>query len=85
MMFEELDYRENDALQVALVCSRKDNRLVVRVVDTKTDDVFELTVLPHEALDAFRHPFAYAAYREEQGPQEDQSGERFARNARRPS
>ena len=85
MMFEELDYRENDALQVALLWNRKNNRLIVRVVDTKTDDVFELEVRAHRALDAFRHPFAYAAYREERGPQRDQSGVRFARNACKPS
>jgi hypothetical protein len=59
-MFEELDYRENDALQVSLLWNRKNDRLIVRVVDTKTDDRFELPVRAHEAMDVFRHPFAYA-------------------------
>jgi hypothetical protein len=83
-MFEELDYRENDAIQVALLWNRADDGLVVRVLDAKTDEAFELTVRPCEALDAFRHPFAYAARRDEED-QRDQSGLRFSRNARKPS
>ncbi len=44
--FDELDYRENDGIQVSLVWSRDDNRLAVLVVDTKTDETFELSVRP---------------------------------------
>jgi hypothetical protein len=58
--FEELDYREGDGIQVSLLWSRTTNDLSVLVVDTKTDDEFELHVEPHEALQVFRHPFAYA-------------------------
>lgn len=60
MMFEELDYRENDAIQVSLLWNRSDNGLTVRVFDGKTDEAFDLRVQAHEAMDAFRHPFAYA-------------------------
>jgi hypothetical protein len=60
MMFEELDYRENDGIEVSLLWSRADNRLAVRVVDTKTDERFRLAVRADDAMDVFRHPFAYA-------------------------
>jgi hypothetical protein len=58
--FEELDYRENDGIEVSLLWSRIDNSLTVRVVDTKTDERFRLAVQAHEAMNVFRHPFAYA-------------------------
>ena len=57
---EELDYRESDGIQVSLLWSRAKNDISVLVVDTKTDEQLELRVDPHEALDACRHPFAYA-------------------------
>jgi hypothetical protein len=60
MMLEELDYRESDAIQVSLLWNRTDNGLTVRVFDAKTDEAFDLRVRAHEAMDAFRHPFAYA-------------------------
>jgi hypothetical protein len=59
--FKELDYRENDGLEVSLLWSRIDNSLTVRVVDTKTDEKFRLAVRADQAMDVFRHPFAYAA------------------------
>jgi hypothetical protein len=61
--FEELDYRENDGIEVSLLWNRTDNSLSVLVVDTKTDDVFELPARGAEAMDVFRHPFAYATAR----------------------
>jgi len=59
-MYEELDYRQNDAIHVSLLWNRRDNGLTVRVFDAKTDEAFDLRVHAHQALDAFRHPFAYA-------------------------
>jgi hypothetical protein len=58
--FKELDYRENDGIEVSLLWSRIDNSLSVRVVDRKTDEKFRLAVRADEAIDVFRHPFAYA-------------------------
>jgi hypothetical protein len=58
--FKELDYRENDGIEVSLLWSRIDNSLTVRVVDTKTDEKFRLAVRADEAMEVFRHPFAYA-------------------------
>jgi hypothetical protein len=59
--FEELDYRESDGIEVSLLWSRATNDLSVLVADTKTDELLELRIQPHEAMDAFRHPFAYSA------------------------
>ena len=84
VMFEELDYRENDALHVWLLWNRANDSLVVRVSDLKTDDSFELPVRAHQAMDAFLHPFAYAARRDAED-QRDQSGFFFSRNALRPA
>lgn len=61
--FEELDYRESDGIEVSLLWSRDTNDLSVLVVDTKTDELLELRIRPHEAMDAFHHPFAYAERR----------------------
>jgi hypothetical protein len=57
----ELDYRSGDGLEVSLLWSPDTNRLTVLVSDTKAGDGFELEVEGHEAMDAFHHPYAYAA------------------------
>jgi hypothetical protein len=57
----ELDYRAGDGLEVKLLWSPRSNRLSVTVFDSKTGDDFELEVSSSEALDAFHHPYAYAA------------------------
>jgi hypothetical protein len=60
---EELDYRESDGIEVSLLWSRDDGSLAVAVRDGRTGERFELPVEPEQALDAFQHPFAYAACR----------------------
>ena len=57
--FEELDYRESDGIQVSLLWSRATNDLSVLVIDTKRTSSSS-SASPDKALDAFRHPFAYA-------------------------
>jgi hypothetical protein len=64
--FEELDYREGDGIAVSLLWSRVENSLSVLVVDARTDEQFELSVEPAEAMTVFRHPFAYATTRRHQ-------------------
>ena len=59
----ELDRRENDGIEVALLWSREDGRVFVTVTDYGTGASFTLEVDPQDALDAFAHPFAYAAAR----------------------
>ena len=59
----ELDHRSGDGLEVWLLWTAAGNRLAVRVRDAKLDETFEIEVDHAEALDAFRHPYAYAAIR----------------------
>jgi hypothetical protein len=59
----ELDHRHTNGIDVTLSWSPADDRLYVTVVDD-AGDAFELVVGAHEALDAFQHPYAYAAHRE---------------------
>lgn len=59
----ELDYRAGDGVEVWLLWTESTSRLFVLVVDSKLEDSFELDVDPAAALDAFRHPYAYAAFR----------------------
>jgi hypothetical protein len=56
----ELDRRSNDGIHVMLLWSPHTNRVFVAVVDERDGEAFELEVDPANALDAFRHPFAYA-------------------------
>jgi hypothetical protein len=55
----ELDYRESDGIGVTLLWYEDSNRVAVRVVDSATAEEFELEVAAGNALDAFRHPYAY--------------------------
>jgi hypothetical protein len=61
--FEELHRRASAGLEVSLLWSRTAGKLVVFVADTITGESFELPVAREEALEAFNHPFAYAAGR----------------------
>ena len=57
----ELAARENDGTHVVLLWNPADNALTVSVEDAHVGDRFQLVVAPERALDAFYHPFAYAA------------------------
>jgi hypothetical protein len=57
----ELAARESDGINVVLLWHPDDDALTVSVEDTRLDQSFQLTVAPDRALDAFNHPFAYAA------------------------
>jgi hypothetical protein len=59
----ELDHRSNDGLEVTLLWEAETNRVTVGVFDAKSGDDFDIEVDPSEALDAFHHPYAYAAKR----------------------
>jgi hypothetical protein len=58
----ELDHRESDGIAVTLLWHEDSNRVVVRVVDSRTEEEFELEVSPRDALDAFHHPNAYMLF-----------------------
>jgi hypothetical protein len=57
----ELAARESDGLHVLLLWHPRENALTVQVEDDRLGDGFHLAVAPERALDAFYHPFAYAA------------------------
>jgi hypothetical protein len=56
--------RSNDGIEVRLLWDPADDRVIVAVQDLRTDDAFALTLGPDEPpLEAFHHPYAYAALR----------------------
>ena len=59
--WEELARRTSSGLEVTLLWQRDRSDVNVRVIDAQTEDAFELTVAGESALEAFYHPYAYAA------------------------
>jgi hypothetical protein len=57
----ELATRESDGIYVVLLWHPDEHALTVSVEDARVGDRFQLAVAPERALDAFYHPFAYAA------------------------
>ena len=61
--WSELAVRENDGLAVTLLWSKTTGRTQVVVADQTVEAELHLDAPPACALDAFYHPFAYAAGR----------------------
>jgi hypothetical protein len=59
----DLANRRGDGVDVTLWWSRADDSVSVEVLHLASDSTFELSVDPARALDAYYHPFAYAAWR----------------------
>jgi hypothetical protein len=57
----ELAARESDGIHVRLLWHPVENALSVSVEDARAGDRFRVAVARDRALDAFYHPFAYAA------------------------
>ena len=57
----ELAARESNGIQVVLLWHPDADALTVSVEDARVGDHFQLAVAPDRALDAFYHPFTYAA------------------------
>jgi hypothetical protein len=57
----ELAERDSDGIHVLLLWHPRENTLSVSVEDARVGDHFRIAVAPDRALDAFYHPFAYAA------------------------
>ena len=57
----ELAARDSDGIVVVLLWHPDENALTVSVDDVSAGDHFQVAVPPDRALDAFYHPFAYAA------------------------
>ena len=56
----ELAAREDGGLFVVLRWHPSENAVSLKVSDAKSGDRFQIAVESRHALDAFRHPFAYA-------------------------
>jgi hypothetical protein len=57
----ELAQRAGDGIEVRLLWPQGSDRVLVSVMDLRAMQTFELEVDGREALDAFHHPFAFAA------------------------
>jgi len=57
----ELAAREGNGIHVLLLWHPHENALTVEVEDDRIGAGFQIGVAPDRALDAFYHPFAYAA------------------------
>jgi hypothetical protein len=60
----ELAHRISNGIEVGLFWSRSSNRVTITVLDWHSDDALEFEVDGDAALDAFNHPYAYAATRQ---------------------
>ena len=59
----DLAHRRGDGIDVTLWWSPEDGSVSVEVLHFASESAFELNVDPARALEAFYHPFAYAARR----------------------
>jgi hypothetical protein len=59
--WQELSHRSGDGLAITLLWSRSRDRVKVAVTDHRLGGHFDFDVAGRHALDAFNHPFAYAA------------------------
>jgi hypothetical protein len=57
----ELDRRTGDGIEVRLLWYPHTDRVVVAVEDTRRSETFAFEVDGAHALEAFRHPFAFAS------------------------
>jgi hypothetical protein len=57
----ELDARSCDGLDIRLLWNPGDDSVQVAVADARTGELFTIPVASQHALEAFHHPFAYAA------------------------
>jgi hypothetical protein len=58
---QELAHRTADGIEVTLLWCECHDTIAVQVFDQGTDNLFEVVVAREHALDAFYHPYAYAA------------------------
>ena len=56
----ELAHRSTDGIEVSLFWSQPSNRITIELIDNRIDERLEFEVANDKALDAFRHPHAYA-------------------------
>jgi hypothetical protein len=59
----ELAQRTSDGIEVVLFWSKPSQRVMIAVLDTRSAETLEFEVDGSAALNAFNHPYAYAATR----------------------
>jgi hypothetical protein len=59
----ELAHRISNGIDVRLFWGQSSNRVTIAVFDSHSDEALEFDVDAGAALDAFNHPYAYAATR----------------------
>ena len=57
----ELAHRTSDGTEISLFWTKPSSRVSITVLDTRSDEALEFEVDGSVALDAFNHPYAYAA------------------------
>jgi hypothetical protein len=57
----ELAHRTSDGIDVTLFWSKPSKRATIEVLDTRSGEALEFEAEGSVALDAFNHPYAYAA------------------------
>ena len=62
ILIRELDHRRSDGIEVTLLWNARTKAVSVSVVEERSAAGFQFEVPPADALDAFHHPYAYAAY-----------------------
>ena len=59
----ELAHRTDNGIEVTLLWTRSTSTVTIAVIDTHSGEELEFDVDGSGALDAFNHPYAYAATR----------------------
>jgi hypothetical protein len=57
----ELAQRTSDGIEVTLLWTKSTNVITIAVIDTHSAEELEFEVDGASAVDAFKHPYAYAA------------------------
>lgn len=57
----ELAHRASDGIEVTLFWSKPSTQVVIAVLDTRSGEIVEFETDGSDALDAFNHPYVYAA------------------------
>ena len=60
-VLRELDHRSSDGISVTLLWNTQTNQVSVSVLEERHGVAIEFAVRARDALDAFHHPFGYAA------------------------
>lgn len=61
-MIRELSHRMSDGIEVSLLWNTETNQVLVAVAEEQFGASFMFAAAAEDALDAFHHPYAYAAH-----------------------